>query len=92
MYGRDGTASTAGTLQGQLGPRILGDTSSYPCLFPRDPMNDRALQVRKLVPSRETLCSLGAGARAERPTGSVNDSCSQTPCTTGPGCYAAGKG
>ncbi|MEW5927556.1 MAG: hypothetical protein AB1941_08725 [Gemmatimonadota bacterium] len=55
-------------------------------------MNNRARQIRKLVLSRETLCSLGIEARTEIRTGSVDDSCNQTLCTTESGCYAANKG
>jgi hypothetical protein len=46
---------------------------------------------RKLVLSRETVRRLGAEERTDRPTGSVNDSCNQTLCTTESGCYAAKK-
>lgn len=55
-------------------------------------MNNRAGQVRKLVLSRETLRSLGAEARTDIRTGSVDDSCNQTLCTTESGCYAGKKG
>ena len=55
-------------------------------------MNNRARQVRKLVLSRETLRRLGAEGRAERATGSVDDSCNRTLCTTESGCNAARKG
>lgn len=55
-------------------------------------MNNHTRQVRKLVLSRETLCSLGAEGRIDNPTGSVNDSCNETLCTTESGCYAARKG
>ncbi|HLL47117.1 MAG TPA: hypothetical protein VK399_10410 [Longimicrobiaceae bacterium] len=47
--------------------------------------------TRKLVLSRETVRRLGAEDRAERPTGSVNDSCNQTLCTTESGCFVAKK-
>lgn len=47
---------------------------------------------RKLVLSRETVRRLGATDRTEIATGSVNDSCNQTLCTTESGCFAAKKG
>ncbi len=47
--------------------------------------------TRKLVLSRETVRRLAVQERAERPTGSVNDSCNQTLCTTESGCFAAKK-
>jgi hypothetical protein len=55
-------------------------------------MSHRARQVRKLVLSRETLRSLGADGRTDIRTGSVDDSCNETLCTTESGCYAAKQG
>ncbi|HEX7242317.1 MAG TPA: hypothetical protein VF263_18665 [Longimicrobiaceae bacterium] len=49
---------------------------------------------KKLVLNRETLRRLGAAAGSERATGSVDDSCWRTLCTTESGCEqtgAAGK-
>jgi len=44
------------------------------------------------VLNRETVRRLCAQERTEIRTGSVNDSCNQTLCTTESGCFAAKKG